>query len=209
MKSRLTTVCLGAFLFANPPTLFAAADGQLLLLKESEKRIRFSVNQFGYEVTSSARTGIRATTKTQGDFNLSNRFAFEIDGVIVSGVHTIDGLESESDVTEYKDGEDPVTHTRPGNHKPGKMTVSKNLSNTSDWYRWRKAVLDGKVDRRTASVTFLGNTGRETARVELLECVPVRYEVTTEPLDPKTPRREVLELECATVRVQGLLPPGF
>jgi phage tail-like protein len=116
-----------------------------------------------------------AATKTQGDFNLSNRFSFEIDGVIVAGVHTIDGLESESDIVEYKDGEDGVSHTRPGNHKPGKMTVTKDWSNTSEWYKWRKAVLDGKVDRRSVSVIFHNDAGAEAGRMNFYNCWPVSW----------------------------------
>ncbi|MDD5333468.1 MAG: hypothetical protein PHS32_06955 [Rhodoferax sp.] len=36
----------------------------------------------------------------------------------VAGVHTIEGIETESDVVKAKDGEDGVNRTRPGNHKP-------------------------------------------------------------------------------------------
>jgi phage tail-like protein len=121
------------------------------------------------------REKLKATTKTQGDFNLSNRFSFEIDGVIVAGVHTIDGLESESDVVEYKDGEDGVSHTRPGNHKPGKMTCAKDWSNTSEWYKWRKAVLDGKVDRRSISVIFHNDAGEEAGRMNFYNCWPSKW----------------------------------
>ena len=121
------------------------------------------------------REKLKATTKTQGDFNLSNRFSFEIDGVIVAGVHTIDGLESESDVVDYKDGEDGVSHTRPGNHKPGKMTVSKDWSNTSEWYKWRKAVLDGKVDRRSISVIFHNDAGEEAGRMNFYSTWPSKW----------------------------------
>jgi phage tail-like protein len=90
-------------------------------------------------------------------------------------VHTIDGLESESDVVEYKDGEDGVSHTRPGNHKPGKMTCSKDWSNTSEWYKWRKAVLDGKVDRRSISVIFHNDAGEEAGRMNFYNCWPSKW----------------------------------
>ena len=78
------------------------------------------------------REKLKGTTKTQGDFNLSNRFSLEIDGVMVAGVNTVEGFETESDVVEYKDGEDGVMHTRSGNCKPGKITISKDWSNTSE-----------------------------------------------------------------------------
>jgi len=117
-----------------------------------------------------------AATKTQGDFNLSNRFSFEIDGVSAPGIRSFDGPQLESEVVEYKDGEDGVTHTRPGNHKPGKMTVSKDWSNTSEWYAWRQNVINGKVERKSISVIFHNDAGEEVGRFNFHECWPVKWE---------------------------------
>jgi phage tail-like protein len=113
-------------------------------------------------------------TKTQGDFNLSNRFSFEIDGVLVAGVHTIDGLESESDVVEYIDPADGVSHIRPGNHQ-SQFRIKKDWSNTSEFFAWRKAVLDGKVDRRSISVVFHNDAGEEAGRYNFYNCWPSKW----------------------------------
>jgi phage tail-like protein len=116
------------------------------------------------------REKLKGTTKTQGDFNLANRFSMEIDGVMVAGVNTVEGFETESDVVEYKDGEDGVMHTRPGNAKPGKITITKDWSNTSEWYKWRKTVLDGKTDRKSISLIFHNDAGEEAGRINLYQC---------------------------------------
>jgi phage tail-like protein len=121
------------------------------------------------------REKLKGTSKTQGDFNLQNRFSLEIDGVNVAGVHTIEGIETESDIVEYKDGEDGVNRTRPGNHKPGKITITKDWSNTLEWYTWRKAVLDGKTDRRSISVIFHDDAGVEVGRMNFYNCWPVKH----------------------------------
>ena len=121
------------------------------------------------------RDKLKGTTGTQGDFNLANRFSFEIDGVIVAGVHSVENIESDSDVIEYKDGEDGVTHTRPGNHKPGKMVVTKDWSNTGEWYTWRKAVLDGRVERKSMSVIFHNDAGEEAGRMNFYQCWPSKW----------------------------------
>ena len=73
------------------------------------------------------REKLKGTSKTMGDFNLSNRFSLEIDGVSVAGVHTIEGIETESDIVEYKDGEDGVNRTRPGNAKPDNKDVRRKF----------------------------------------------------------------------------------
>jgi len=119
-----------------------------------------------------------AQTKTQGDFNLSNRFSVEIDGVLVKGTHTFDGPQLESEVVEYKDGEDGTMHTRPGNNLPGKLVLSKDWSNTSEWYAWRKTAIDGKVERKSISVIFHNDAGEEMMRFNFFECWPVRWEMS-------------------------------
>jgi phage tail-like protein len=131
-----------------------------------------------------------ATSKTTGDFNLPNRFSVEIDGVSVAGVHTIEGLDalvkqarSEQAATEsrkpgqpmYKDGEDGTNRVRPGNHKPGKLTLTKDWSNTMEWFNWRKAVLDGKTDRRSISVIFHDDAGTEVGRMNFYNCWPIKH----------------------------------
>lgn len=117
-----------------------------------------------------------ATTKTQGDFNLSNRFSVEIAGVSVAGVHTQSDLNAlRAEAAAYKDPEDMTTRTRPGNHKPGKIVLTRDWSNTPEWYTWHKAVLDGKVDRRSVSIIFLNDAGSETGRMNFYNCWPSNY----------------------------------
>ena len=110
-----------------------------------------------------AGASIKSETKTQGDFNLSNRFSFEIDGIIVAGVHTVD---IESDAASSLDPSSRSTNT---------VTVSKDWSSTSEWYKWRKAVLDGKVDRRSISVIFTNDKGAEVSRMNFFNCWPCKW----------------------------------
>ena len=109
---------------------------------------------------ASLKTAPLATT---GDFQLANRFSFEIDGLRVPGVHTID---MESDASSPAVPPSPPTNT---------VTVTKDWSNTSEWYKWRKAVLDGKVDRRSVSVIFLNDHGKETSRMNFTNCSPSKW----------------------------------
>jgi phage tail-like protein len=121
------------------------------------------------------RDKLTGTTKTQGDFNLANRFNLEIDGVQVGGVHSIEGFESETEVIEYKDGESGVVQTRPGQHKPVVITITKDWSNTSEFYKWRKAVLDGKVERKSVSIIFHNDASEEAGRINLFNAWPIAW----------------------------------
>src|SRR5438876_7599229 len=121
------------------------------------------------------RDALKGTTKTQGDFNLAHRFSIEIDGVAVGGVHKIEGLDHESEVVEYHDGEDGTTHYRPGRQKAGTIRVEKDFSSTKEFYTWRKAVIDGKVDRKSISVIIHNDAGEEAMRYNFFDCWPRKY----------------------------------
>lgn len=122
-----------------------------------------------------SRDALKGTTKTQGDFNLASKFTLEIDGVLVGGVHQVDGLEHEHEVVEYMDGDDMVTHFRPGRQKPGRITITKDWSSTREFFDWRQSVINGKVDRKSISVIFHADDGTESMRVNLFDCYPTKW----------------------------------
>ena len=197
-----------AFALTLTNTAFAASGVQTEFVTQGklERSIEFSIGDSSIDVTavSVLRDKLTALTKTQGDFNLGHRFSFEIDGVTVGGIHSIEGFEQETDVVEYKDGEAAPIHTRPGNPKPGKMTITKDWSNTSEWLKWRKAVLDGKVDRRSISVIFHNDAGEEVGRIQALGCLPVQLLVSESPFErDKAARQEVAVLECLSMTLKS------
>jgi len=121
------------------------------------------------------RDSLKGTTKTQGDFNLSHKFNVEIDGVTVGGVHRVDGLEHEHEVVEYQDGDDMITHFRPGRQKPGRVTIERDWSSTKEFFNWRQTVINGKVERKSVSIILLNDAGEEALRYNLFECWPTKY----------------------------------
>jgi len=121
------------------------------------------------------RDNLKSSTKTQGDFNLAHRFSVEIEGVAVGGVHKIEGLDHESEVVEYHDGDDGTTHFRPGRQKQGRLRIEKDFSSTKEFFMWRKTVIDGKVERKSISVIIHNDAGEESMRYNFFECWPSKY----------------------------------
>jgi phage tail-like protein len=120
------------------------------------------------------------------------KFSFEIDGVIVAGVHTIDGLENESDIVEYKDGEAGVSHTR-----PGKLVITRDWSpKNSDWQGWFENAQAGKVERRSISVIFHNDAGEESMRINLFHCWPSKWNGPA--LNARSSAHAVEKLEIVT-----------
>ena len=79
------------------------------------------------------------------------RFRVEIDGVTVGGIASIEGLESAHALEIRADAKDPFVA------------------------RWRKTVLDGKVDRKSISIIFMNDAGAESQRINLFDCFPTQW----------------------------------
>ena len=101
---------------------------------------------------------VRATTVQK-----QNRFAFEVNGVPVAGILTVD-IETDSSVIS-----DPASPSE------NRVTITRDWSHTHEWYTWRKAVLDGKVDRRSISVIFHNDAGQEAGRINFYNCWPSKW----------------------------------
>ena len=125
-------------------------------------------------VTATAQTGnaskampLGKEVSTSGRAWLPGNFKVEIDGKVVPGIHVMnmDEVQVQADAERM----------RPGNHKPGKLTLTKDWSNTPEWAAWRKSVMDGRVDRKSISVIFMNDAGAEVRSFNFHDCFPIDY----------------------------------
>lgn len=111
------------------------------------------------------RDKLKGTTKTQGDFNLAHRSAeVAIDGKLVGEAASVRRLPPR------EAGSGLATGRRLA------LTLDPDSALSREFYAWRKAVLDGKVDRKSISVIFHNDAGEEVARYNFFEAWPVRWE---------------------------------
>jgi len=59
--------------------------------------------------------------------------------------------------------------------EPGRIVVERDQGNDKAFFTWRKAVVDGKTDRRSISVTFHNDKGEEARRINFFNCFPVKW----------------------------------
>ena len=104
-----------------------------------------------------------------------HRFSLEIDGVLVAGVHSIDAMDSVSDVA-FATSVGGGVSAQPGAITDQSIRVGKDWSGTKEFIEWRKTVIDGKVDRKSISVIFQNDAGQEVARINLFNCWPSMYQ---------------------------------
>jgi len=90
-------------------------------------------------------------------------FTVEIDGVTVAGFSECTGLNTETDVIEYRNGNLDITVKKlPGLKKFGNITLKRGFTDNHDLWLWRKTVLDGKTERHSGAIVLL-NEAREPA----------------------------------------------
>jgi phage tail-like protein len=122
-----------------------------------------------------SRPNVAKNNKGVGDFNQAHRFTVEMDGVLIGGVHSVEGLDHETEVIESQDGDDGTSHFAPGRMKPGVVKITKDFTSSKELMNWRQTVIDGKTQRKSVSIVMLTPDGTESMRFNLYECWPCKY----------------------------------
>lgn len=139
-------------------------------------------------------------THNKQDYLPAHNFKLEIDGVISGGFKEITGLESEVEIIEYKDGDDPLTRKRAGKAKYKNITLKRGVVNDPALLTWYKAVLDGKTDRKSGSVIYLDREGNEVVRYNFFEAWPCRWKAPE--LNSQSDSHTVEEIEFVVEKVE-------
>jgi phage tail-like protein len=131
-----------------------------------------------------------------GQFN----FKVEIEGVTVGAFKNVEGLDSETEVIEYQDGDDIIARKRPGRTKYSNVTLKRGYINTDELWKWRKKVIEGKVERKSGSVILCADDGSEICRYNFFEAWPSKWKGFT--LDGKGGDVTVEEVELAVEKIE-------
>ncbi|MEL6344068.1 MAG: phage tail protein [Myxococcota bacterium] len=106
----------------------------------------------------------------------SYNFLLEIQGVIndnkiiVGGFKSVSGMDSETEIIEFKQGNDMVVRKKPGRTTYANIVLERGYTATDDLWQWRKNIEDGKIDRRSGSIIVLDQDGQtEVARYNFYE----------------------------------------
>jgi phage tail-like protein len=103
------------------------------------------------------------------DLLTTSAFFIEIDGVTVAQFKEASGINSETNIIEYKESTESgklLIRKVPGSPKWSDITLKRRLDTSQALWEWRKVVLDGDIDgaRRNGSLVVYDSMGAETAR---------------------------------------------
>ena len=109
-----------------------------------------------------------------GSFN----FKVEINDVTNSPFIFVSGIESQSEVIEYRNGADNLTRKIPGRTSYSNIVMRRGFTNADELWRWRKSVTDGVLERKNGSIIILGADAQTVIMVfKFFEAWPCRYEL--------------------------------
>jgi phage tail-like protein len=130
----------------------------------------------------------------------SYNFLLEISGItgeaktIVGGFKSVSGMDSETEVIEFKQGNDRVVRK-----KPGRTTYANTA--TDDLWTWRNNIEKGLIDRRSGSIIVLDqDLETEVARYNFYEAWPAKWYVPE--MDSDSSNMAIEKIELATEMVE-------
>lgn len=134
-------------------------------------------------------------------------FLLEIQGiisdtrVIVGGFKSVSGMDSETEIVEFKQGNDKVVRKKPGRTTYANIVLERGYTATDDLWQWRKNIEDGKIDRRSGSVIILDQDGQtEVARYNFYEGWPCKWNVPD--MDSDSSSMAIEKIEIAVEKVE-------
>jgi phage tail-like protein len=110
----------------------------------------------------------------------SFNFLVEIEGVTVAGFSECSGLTAETDIVEYRNGDEDITVRKlPGLKKFTNLVLKRGVTDSEDLWDWREQVLNGQTQRQSGSVVLLNESRQEAVRWNFREGWPSKWEGPT------------------------------
>jgi phage tail-like protein len=144
-----------------------------------------------------------ATEELYGAYN----FLLEISGVvddtstIVGGFKSVSGMDSETEVIEFKQGNDLVVRKKPGRTTYANIVLERGYTATDDLWDWRLNIEEGTIDRRSGSIIILDQDGTtEVARYNFYEGWPCKWYVPD--MDSDSSGMAIEKIEIAVEKIE-------
>jgi phage tail-like protein len=134
----------------------------------------------------------------------NNHFLVEIDGMVSASFLSVQGIESLTDVLEYRNGnEEALPRRLPGLHRCANIILSRGLTTNRDLWEWRLTVLEGRTERRSGVIVVLDAARRPMLRLSFREAWPCRWSLSGMDALAKETIIEEVELVVEDLRLEG------
>lgn len=92
-------------------------------------------------------------------------FKVEILGIVQAGFQECGGLDSQTGVVEYRNGDDPRMNRKlNGLNSFSPISLKRGVTDSDELYQWHLSGVTGTPDRRNGSIILLDESGQERIR---------------------------------------------
>jgi phage tail-like protein len=104
------------------------------------------------------------------------RFAVELDGMLVAGFSEVQGLESQLEYEEIREGGvNGYVHRLPKGVRNSSILLRRGLSSSQELWNWYAQASQGTVTRKSGSIILYKENGAELCRWNFFEAYPVKW----------------------------------
>ncbi len=112
-------------------------------------------------------------TGARNDPYASFNFTVEIDGVTTAGFSEVSGLDTETDIINYRTGDHENTMVKlPGLKKFPNIVCKRGYTKDTALWDWRKKVMDGKTERKSGAIVLHDESNQAVLRWSFKEAWP-------------------------------------
>ena len=123
-------------------------------------------------------------------------FQVEIDGVTKAGFSEVSGLTTDTNIIEYREGNEITTVRKlPGLMKYNNIVLKRGWTSDQSLWNWRKQVIQGSTQRSSGAIVLLDEARKPALRWTFREGWPSKWEGPA--LNAKTSEAAIETLEIA------------
>ncbi len=131
-------------------------------------------------------------------------FVVQIDGVNVAGFSEVGGLTTETDVIEYRNGDEDITVRKlPGLRKYTNLSFKRGFTDSKDLWQWRQSVMQGKTERRSGTIILQNEERKPALKWQFIQGWPNKWEGPSMSAKSTDVAIETLEIACEGIELQS------
>ena len=131
-------------------------------------------------------------------------FLVEIDGVTVAGFSECSGLTTETDIIEYRNGDEDITVRKlPGLRKYTNISLKRGMTKSLDLWKWRQTVMQGKTERKAGTIILQDEARQQALKWEFKEGWPSKWEGPSLNAKNNEVSIETLEITCEDISLSS------
>ncbi len=143
-----------------------------------------------------------AETGKRDDPYTAHNFVVQIDGLSVAGFSEVSGLSTETDIIEYRNGNEDITVRKlPGLKKFTNISLKRGMTKSNDLWKWRQSVMQGKTERKSGTIILQDEARKPALKWQFKEGWPSKWEGPSLNAKNNEVSIETLEIACEDIEL--------